>query len=327
MEKNMKLSIIVAVYNVEPYIEQCLASIYAQTFKDFACIMVDDGSTDKSGEICDAYVRRDDRFHVIHQQNKGVNFAREIALQEATGEYIGFVDADDYIDKNMFSTLMDSALENKADIVICNWWDVGENYCKPFTSYTITGRISKKLAMQYLASDYISSHLWNKIFKRHLLDKPQLLLTAKNMGDYSWMHHIFHKAFNFFYVDKTLYFYRYRSDSIIHDIDFTKMVQRYVIAKERRDFYKLYYPQMLTLANVGAFKQAWNLCKNFPCPLVTTEKEAYLEADSFIKEFANDYLKVIHVGKKEHLSILLYVNFTKGVRMWKNLRKKLELLH
>jgi len=323
----MKLSIIVPVYNVEPYIEQCLASIYSQTFIDFECIMIDDGSTDKSGESCEAYARMDSRFHVIHQLNKGVNFARDTALHQATGEYIGFVDADDYIEKDMFFTLMNSAIGNKADVVICNWWDVGENYCKTSTHYTITGRLSKELAMQSLALDKISSHLWNKIFKRHLLDEAKVLFTAKNMGDYSWMHHIFHKADIFFYVNKKLYFYRYRADSIIHNTNLTKMVQRYSIAKERRDFYKLYYPHMLVFANVGAFKQAWNLCKNYACPLASGEKETYLEADSFIKEFANEYINVLNVGKKERLSLWFYAHFTKGVRIWKILRKKLVFLH
>jgi glycosyltransferase involved in cell wall biosynthesis len=316
----MKLSIIVPVYNVERYIRECLESIKTQKYKDFECIMIDDGSTDKSGEICETYARTDSRFHVIHQLNKGVNFARDTALQQATGEYVGFVDADDYIDKTMFSVLMDSALKSKADIVICNWWEIGEDFCKPSTHYTIAGSFAKTLAMQYLAADDISSHLWNKIFKRHLLEKPQVLFTAKNMGDYSWMHHIFHKAVEFFYVDKNLYFYRYRADSIIHNTNLSKMIQRYVIAKERRDFYKLYYPQMLAFANVGAFKQAWNLCKNYACPLVPTEKERYLEADSFVKEFANEYIKALNVGKKERMSLWLYAHFTNVVRMWKSLK-------
>ncbi len=323
----MKLSIIVPVYNVEPYIEQCLESIHSQIFRDFECIMIDDGSTDKSGECCEAYARIDSRFHFIRQQNKGVNFARDTALHQATGEYIGFVDADDYIAENMFSTLMNSALENKADIVICNWWEIGEDFCKPFIHYTVAGSITKELAMQYLASDNISSHLWNKIFKRHLLDEAKLLFTAKNMGDYSWMHNIFHKAANFFYVDEKLYFYRYRADSIIHNTDLTKMVQRYAIAKERRDFYKLYYPQMLTFANVGAFKQAWDLCKNYACPSAAQEKKIYLEADSFLKEFANEYINVLKVGKKERLSLWFYAHFNKGVRIWKSLRKKIVFLH
>jgi len=289
--------------------------------------MIDDGSTDKSGDICKVYADRDSRFHFIRQQNKGVNFARDTALHQATGEYVGFVDADDYIDKTMFSELMGSALENKADIVICNWWEIGENFCKPFMHYNVNGSIAKELAMLNLASDNISSHLWNKIFKRHLLYGAELLFTAKNMGDYSWMHYIFHKAVNFFYVDKKLYFYRYRVDSIIHNTNLTKMVQRYAIAKERRDFYELYYPQMLVFANVGAFKQAWNLCKNYACPLASGEKETYLEADSFIKEFANEYINVLKVGKKERISLWLYIHFNKGVRMWKSLRKKIVFLH
>jgi len=317
----VKLSIIVPVYNVEPYIKACLESISNQKYSDFECIVVDDGSTDKSREIYEEYVHKDSRFHVMHQKNKGVNFARIAALQQAVGEYIGFVDADDYIDKNMFSILMDMALKNTADIVICGWRNIGKNHCKSSRHYTATGRLSKELAMEYLASDYMPSYLWNKIFKRHLLDNPQLLLTAKNMGDYSWMHYIFHKAVDFFYADENLYFYRYRTESIINNSDLSKIVQRYSIARGRREFYKQYYPQMLALANLGAFRHAWHLCKNNACPLAGTDREIYLDADSFIRTFASDYVAWKHVGKKERLSIWLYVHFTKGVRIWKTLKK------
>jgi len=308
----MKLSIIVPVYNVEPYIRECLDSIKAQTYSDFECIMIDDGSTDKSGEICKMYADSDNRFRFIQQQNKGVNFARDIALQKAMGEYIGFVDADDYIDKTMFSVLMDNALKNKADIVICNWWEIGENFCKLSTHYTIAGSFAKELAMQYLATDNMPSFLWNKIFKKYLLERPQILLTAKNMGDYSWMHHIFHNATNFFYVEQELYFYRYRAESIINNRNLAKMLQRYTIAKERNSFYKLYYPQLLKEANMGLFKHAWNLCRAYSCPLTLPEKEIYLEADHFIREFANEYVQLMPMGKKERLSLWFYVHFSKG---------------
>ncbi len=113
----MKLSIIVPVYNVEPYLAQCLESIASQRYKDFECILVDDGATDGSRKICETYVHRDKRFMLLLQPNKGLSFARELALQQAKGEYTGFVDADDYIARDMCYFLMKTAINNDADVV------------------------------------------------------------------------------------------------------------------------------------------------------------------------------------------------------------------
>ena len=94
-----KISIIVPVYKVEKYLNRCLDSIIAQTFSAWECILVDDGSPDKSGIICDEYVARDSRFVVIHQENAGVSFARNAGLDIAQGEYICFVDSDDWVEQ------------------------------------------------------------------------------------------------------------------------------------------------------------------------------------------------------------------------------------
>ena len=112
-----KLSVIVPVYNTKEYLHECIDSILAQTFRDFELILVDDGSTDGSGGICDDYGRQDHRVCVIHQENAGVTAARKRGVEEATGEYIAFVDSDDWIDTNMYSIML---ANEPADIVICN---------------------------------------------------------------------------------------------------------------------------------------------------------------------------------------------------------------
>ena len=115
---NPKISIIVPVYKVEKYIHKCIDSILAQTFTDFELILVDDGSPDNCGKICDEYAKEDSRIVVIHKDNGGVSDARNIGISRANGEYIGFVDSDDYIDKDMYKNLYESCLNNKADISI-----------------------------------------------------------------------------------------------------------------------------------------------------------------------------------------------------------------
>lgn len=118
--KNHKVSIIVPVYNAENFLKKCINSILNQTERSFELILVNDGSKDKSGELCDNYARKDARVKVIYQKNSGVSVARNNGIKAASGEYIGFVDSDDWIEPDMFEKLIKEAEENDADIVMCD---------------------------------------------------------------------------------------------------------------------------------------------------------------------------------------------------------------
>jgi len=316
----MKLSIIVPVYNVESYIRECLDSILRQTYRDFECIMINDGSTDKGAEICAEYVFRDKRFRLISQTNKGLAMARKVALSEAQGEYIGFVDADDYVADDMFYFLMQTAINNDADVVICDWVRIGEKCTEEKRQYKGDIRLSKEFALQDLAADHIQSYMWNKIFKRGILENSLSLAKTKMMEDYSCMHHIFAKANNFQYVAKSLYYYRYRQDSIMGAANILQRLQGYAIAQARHDFYQRNYPKMLLSSKLGLFPHAWVLCKNYACPKDEEARAIYLNADHFIKSFFKEYISYKKVGKKERLSLWLYAYFTKPVRFWKAIK-------
>jgi glycosyltransferase involved in cell wall biosynthesis len=113
------ISIIVPIYNVEKYLNKCIKSILVQSFTDFELILVNDGSTDKCGEICDQYREMDNRITVIHKQNGGVSSSRNAGLKIARGDYIAFIDPDDSIEPNMYEVLLNSILEHNADLVVC----------------------------------------------------------------------------------------------------------------------------------------------------------------------------------------------------------------
>src|SRR5690625_7031624 len=119
MKERPAISIIVPVYNVNTYLEKCLKSILNQTFTDVEVIVVNDGSTDQSGLICDEYAEKDKRIKVIHQAKKGVSAARNTGINRATGDFIGFVDGDDYIDKSMYENLYQACMETGSSISIC----------------------------------------------------------------------------------------------------------------------------------------------------------------------------------------------------------------
>ena len=114
-----ELSIIVPVYKVEKYLPKCIDSILAQTFRDFELILIDDGSPDNCGAICDDYAARDSRIKVIHQKNAGVSAARNAGLDIATGTYLGFVDSDDWIEPEMYAAMIATMQETQADVVAC----------------------------------------------------------------------------------------------------------------------------------------------------------------------------------------------------------------
>lgn len=122
-----KLSIIVPIYNVEPYLTRCIDSILEQTYTDYELILVNDGSPDRCGEIIDNYAQLDKRIVVIHQDNKGVSAARNAGLRIAQGKYIGFVDPDDYIDVECYQKMISELEDKNADIVCCNWDYVHED--------------------------------------------------------------------------------------------------------------------------------------------------------------------------------------------------------
>src|SRR5690625_2548688 len=119
MENKLAISIIVPVYNNEEYLEKCLNSILNQTFQQYEIIIINDGSTDKSGAICRAYAEKESRITVIDQDKRGVSAARNLGVQRAVGTFIGFVDGDDYIDENMYEYLYEACIRTGSDISIC----------------------------------------------------------------------------------------------------------------------------------------------------------------------------------------------------------------
>ena len=129
------ISIIVPIYNVEKYLPQCLDSLISQTYRDIEIILVDDGSPDKCPEICDAYAKKDARIKVVHQINGGVSSARNTGLKASRGEYIGFVDPDDWVAPEMYEKMMEALADHKADLAIC-----GYQYCHADGSMIVSKR-------------------------------------------------------------------------------------------------------------------------------------------------------------------------------------------
>jgi len=123
----LKISVIIPVYNVEKYIEKCINSVLAQTFTNFECILINDGSLDNSGKICDEYAIKDERIKIVHQKNGGVSSARNAGLDVALGEWVTFVDSDDWVEQNYLELMYNNAINNDCDLSICGIQSFAEN--------------------------------------------------------------------------------------------------------------------------------------------------------------------------------------------------------
>lgn len=165
-----KISIIVPVYKVEPYIHKCIDSILNQTFKDFELILVDDGSPDRCGEICDEYAKKDNRIIVIHKENGGQSTARNAALDIARGDYIGFVDSDDYIEKDMYELLYNMCVENDCDIANCSSTIYFKNKIKVNGGHDLIIHNNREAMEAVTIGELYDECLWTKLIKRDLLN-------------------------------------------------------------------------------------------------------------------------------------------------------------
>ena len=213
----MMLTIILPVYNAEKYLGRCLNSILSQTFIDFEIILINDGSVDKSAEICKEYKDKDKRIIYIEQQNQGVAMARNKGLNEARGQYIGFVDADDYIESDMFKNLINPTLKYDLDVVLSKYKICNNNDCSiSITNVPIKKVLTKNdikeniLKSYYTGGDSIVPALWNKIYKREFLNKFNLRFhnqKAVRASDYWFNLEVFQLANNSYLIPDANYCY------------------------------------------------------------------------------------------------------------------------
>ena len=171
------VSVIVPVYNVERYLGECLESILGQTFRDFEVILVDDGSPDYSGNICDEYVTRDRRVRVIHQQNGGVSVARQAGMDIARGEYTIHVDPDDWVEPTMLSSLYAKAKEEEADMVICDFYM--NSPCQQAYIRQKPSNLNHETVLRELFQ-HLHGSCWNKLIRRVCYNKYFRCSTWRN---------------------------------------------------------------------------------------------------------------------------------------------------
>ena len=225
------ISVIVPIYNVAQYLHQCINSIINQTYKNLEIILVDDGSTDNSGEICDEYAEKDNRIIVIHQENKGLACARKTGVIKSNGEYIGFVDSDDWIEPEMYSCLLDKILTYNVDWVdSCHIKKLenGSSLCTPYREKESLIDISNKklhdeflykfCSLKFQSNDSFFCSLWSKLFKKEVIKEAVKNIEEyiNNGEDLIIMLYVIQFSKKILLTNNYNYNYRIRAESISH---------------------------------------------------------------------------------------------------------------
>lgn len=214
------ISVIIPVYNVEKYLHRCLDSVIAQTYQNLEIICVDDGSIDESGRICNQYAVRDARIKVIHQENQGLSAARNRGLDAADGEYIAFVDSDDYILEGMYKKMLDKLLDYSVDLCVCQWQyefsDGRQVVKKKNIDPTIYGcKTSLEFARFLYRGNYENGVVvaaWNKLYRRALLDK--IRFEGRIHEDEVFCGRIMAKNISVYVMEEQFYVYAQNGDSL-----------------------------------------------------------------------------------------------------------------
>lgn len=262
MNDKMLVSVIVPVYNAEKYLARCIDSICTQTYIDLEILLIDDGSRDNSGIICDEYAKKDKRIRVIHRENSGVSITRNIGIKEAKGDYIAFVDADDFIDKDMLDTLVKRAIKCCSDIVMCKY------YIKKLKEVSVVAMdyeevyngeedVKSKLLYAYY-TDYHNGlySLCNKLIKRSIYSTYDIEFNPfLKRGEDAWfIFQCLKHCRRVDFIPEPYYYYCQNDNSIMHTLyedQYEKWVYvRKLLLQENNDLkfsidYSLFYKEFL----------------------------------------------------------------------------------
>ena len=227
-----KISIIVPIYNVEKYLNRCIDSIINQTYKNLEIILVDDGSPDNCGKICDEYAKKDNRIKVVHKENGGVSSARNAGLDIVTGDYIGFVDGDDYIKFNMYEKLLNSAIKYNSDIAFCNSEIHYNNEIIPsnFNNHLMCYNTSEFIIDIMIGGGQRSACL--AIYKKDLIDGIYFDEKIYFSEDYFFNYNIAKKSQLIINIGEDLYCYCRRNSSVTKTYNYETCKNRMNIAVE-----------------------------------------------------------------------------------------------
>ncbi len=295
-----KISVIVPVYNVEEYLDECLVSIVNQTYKNLEILVIDDGSTDNSGKMCDDWAKKDKRIKVFHKENGGLSSARNVGLKHATGKWIGFIDSDDYIDVTMYEKMLLNSKD--AEMVSCGVYafskSEGHKVEYPYKKINSNSDVIKTI---FKISDPM---VWHRIYLKSYINDLLFIEEVKIAEDYPFIYSYLDKIKNVAHVNESLYYYRQRENSLIHVMDpkkFITSIESLSIANsylEKYNVFERYNLQSDCICNFYIYKH--KLGKNYD----------YSKYEKIINSYIQKGILKRKIGLKNKFKLIIAIYFT-----------------
>ncbi len=291
------ISVIVPVYRVESYLDLCVESLVRQTFRDLEIILVDDGSPDACGALCDAWAERDTRIRVLHKENGGLSDARNAGLAAASGAYIGFVDSDDWVADTMYEKLLAALETTGSDIAACGvrmvWEDGKTQLLTPEGSTVLENRAAMEAIVR---ESWLKQPVWYKLYRREVAQIPFAL--GKCHEDVFWSYQAIARAARVCVFDEPLYFYRQRGGSIMGEGFSPRRLDALEAKEQRLHFLEAQYPELTDLARrdlhcFARYLLQWSLRSENPDPVVRARLCAWAKEYPLKPESPRDRLWAI----------------------------------
>lgn len=316
----IKISVIVPIYNIEKYLEKCIKSIICQTYSNLEIILVDDGSTDTSGQICDRYADKDQRIVIIHKQNGGLVSARKAGLNIATGEYIAFVDGDDWIDSKMYEDMLNIALNEKADFVESGYYDENEQtkICTERSleknDFNVSSEIINQIICQWMNDSIdciVRSTIWSKIYKTDLIkhtysNVPDDMSRGEDYINFANL--LFFVNSKICITSNTYYHYRNRDNSLSHDNSFSYYVINQDLYAYMKRLINEKFPQLNAIASKWRLAAAQNGFRGILYTMNNSQEKILYKIND-IKKLFNKRVILYgagNVGREYYLQIVKY---------------------
>lgn len=322
------ITIVVPIYNTEKYLKKCIDSIISQTYKNIEIILVNDGSTDNSKKICEEYEKKDDRIKLINKKNGGQGSAKNVGIDAATGNYIGFVDSDDYIDEDMFETLYNLCIKNEADISMVAFNKVIDGKVMKTIDFNGETIIFDKFnAIKELLLDReIKNYSWNKLFKKEIYNDVRFSENLK-YEDIEITVRLFEKINRLAYKKISKYYYVQRNNSTVNSKKYSNLKDYLTVTKQRYEYLK---NKDILIEKYNALGFITNMIILYKDSVTYDIPELYNDFKNNYKLFCelterykNDCFNELNNYKRLLFSIILW-DFELGKEIVKEVEKQIE---
>lgn len=286
--ENERISVVVPVYNVESYLKRCVDSIIHQTYSNLEIFLVDDGSTDASGALCDAYAEQDQRIVCIHKKNGGLSSARNMGIERAAGKFLFLVDSDDFVDERMIEVLYRDLTEQNVKMSAVSFQEFTDiaDIRKSEEKIPVQCLTQKEAVKKILKGEEFCDYAWNKLYRRELFETVRYPID-RMMEDVGTTYRLLEQCEQVSYRPMPLYFYYQRADSILHRRSLKFYEDKFDMGLERYQEIQKLYPEMLE--NDASMLRTIEHC--YPYLFRDAERKAQMER--FLKEFRSTALELL----------------------------------